>query len=224
MLKTGFKTTQSNEEAKAMFNKDAEVTTGQATLNSMLGQGCKIKGEIEIQGTMRIDGQFEGSISCPDTLIIGKSGVVKAEVKVKNAVIGGKPYEVEYRIIDANGVERWVAENGQPQAAGEDKLAWIDGIISDISERKHNEMRIEALLAEQSAILDNVMFGVMFVRERQVVSVNRRCEELFGYGSGEMTGKSTEIVFPTREEFQLAGARQYASLAQGQYFTARRMP
>jgi cytoskeletal protein CcmA (bactofilin family) len=90
MLKSGFKTTQSNEEAKTMFGKDAEVTTGQATLNSMLGQGCKIKGDIELQGTMRIDGQFEGSISCPDTLIIGKSGVVKAEVKVKNAVIGGK--------------------------------------------------------------------------------------------------------------------------------------
>ena len=73
-----------------MFGKDGEVTTGQATLNSMLGQGCKIKGDIELQGTMRIDGQFEGSISCPDTLIIGKSGIVKAEVKVKNAVIGGK--------------------------------------------------------------------------------------------------------------------------------------
>jgi len=91
MLKAGFnKTTQSNEEAKTMFGKDAEVTTGQATLNSMLGQGCKIKGDIELQGTIRIDGQFEGSISCPDTLIIGKSGIVKAEVKVKNAVIGGK--------------------------------------------------------------------------------------------------------------------------------------
>ncbi|HEX5133670.1 MAG TPA: polymer-forming cytoskeletal protein [Candidatus Krumholzibacteria bacterium] len=90
MLKSGFKATQSNEEAKVMFGKDEGMTTGQATLNSMLGQGCKIKGDIEIQGTMRIDGHFEGSISCPETLIIGKTGVVKAEVKVKNAVIGGK--------------------------------------------------------------------------------------------------------------------------------------
>ena len=38
----------------------------------------------------------------------------------------------------------------------------VDGIIADISQRKHHEMRIEALLTEQSAILDNVMFGVMF--------------------------------------------------------------
>jgi cytoskeletal protein CcmA (bactofilin family) len=90
MLETGIKTTQSNEEAKVMFGKDAEITTGQSTLNSMLGQGCKIKGDIELQGTIRIDGQFEGSISCPDTLIIGKSGIVKGDVKVKNAVIGGK--------------------------------------------------------------------------------------------------------------------------------------
>jgi cytoskeletal protein CcmA (bactofilin family) len=91
MLKSGFKANQlKNEEAKVMFGKDEGMTTGQATLNSMLGQGCKIKGDIEIQGTMRIDGTFEGSISCPETLIIGKTGVVKADVKVKNAVIGGK--------------------------------------------------------------------------------------------------------------------------------------
>ena len=102
MLKSGFKTTQSNEEAKAMFGKDGEVTTTQGTLNSMLGQGCKIKGDIELQGTIRIDGQFEGSISCPDTLIIGKSGVVKAEVKVKNAVIGGK---LVGNIVAANKIE-----------------------------------------------------------------------------------------------------------------------
>ena len=42
-----------------MFGKEAENTTGQGSLNSILGQGCKVKGDIELQGTMRIDGQFE---------------------------------------------------------------------------------------------------------------------------------------------------------------------
>eukprot|EP01034_Spumella_vulgaris_P039428 gene39428-48723_t len=97
---------------------------------------------------------------------------------VSQAIRDGRPYSVEYRITDASGTERWVAENGQPQVSERgDSAPWVDGIISDISQRKHNEMRIEALLAEQSAILDNVMFGVMFVRNRQIVSVNRRCEE-----------------------------------------------
>ena len=73
-----------------MFGKDEDGTTSQGSLNSILGQGCKVKGDIELKGTIRVDGNFEGTIECPETLIIGKSGVVKANVKVKNAVIGGK--------------------------------------------------------------------------------------------------------------------------------------
>ena len=141
---------------------------------------------------------------------------------VREALTSGKEYEVEYRIVDANGIERWVSENGQPQAGPHGNFVWIDGIISDISERKHNEMRIEALLSEQSAILDNVMFGVMFVRERRVVSVNRRCEQLFGYASGDMTGKPTAIVFADQEDFEAAGQRNYPKLGEGKEFAEER--
>ena len=140
---------------------------------------------------------------------------------LNEAIASGRPYEIEYRILDASGTERWVSENGQPQRGASGAL-WVDGILSDISERKHNEVRIEGLLAEQSAILDNVMFGVMFVRHRRVVSVNRRCEELFGYTNGQLTGGSTAIVFPSEEEFALAGHGQYATLAEGKYVTEER--
>ena len=140
---------------------------------------------------------------------------------VKQAVAEMRPYALEYRIVDANGTERWVAENGQPQT-GSAGMVWVDGIIADISQRKHHEMRIEALLTEQSAILDNVMFGVMFVRHRRIVSVNRRCEELFGYDHGGMTGSSTAIVFPTQYDFEEAGERQYPALGAGGDFSEER--
>ncbi|SHH03610.1 EAL domain-containing protein [Massilia sp. CF038] len=141
---------------------------------------------------------------------------------VQAAMQGGKPYDIEYRIIDALGTERWVAENGQPQRDEATGAAWIDGIISDISERKHNEMRIQGLLAEQSAILDNVMFGVMFVRARRVVSVNRRCEELFGYPAGGLAGASTAVLFPSQAEFEAAGQIQYPALALDKDFSEER--
>ncbi|MET0265445.1 MAG: EAL domain-containing protein [Duganella sp.] len=143
---------------------------------------------------------------------------------VSESIASGQPYQIEYRIRDAFGVQRWVAENGQPQRADASKESgtWVDGIMTDVSERKHNQMRIEALLAEQSAILDNVMFGVMFVRNRHIVSVNRRCEELFGYAPGEMPGASTSILFPNTFDFESAGARQYPSLAEGDYFNEER--
>ncbi|MEO7495461.1 MAG: EAL domain-containing protein [Massilia sp.] len=141
---------------------------------------------------------------------------------VRDAIADGHPYEIEYRIIDALGTERWVSENGQPQRVGGGDSLWVDGIIADISERKHNEMRIAALLAEQSAILDNVMFGVMFVRHQRVVSVNRRCEELFGYSNGDLTGGSIALVFRDEASYRQAGEAQNASLAAGEYFTEER--
>lgn len=74
----------------SMFGKEGEGFTGEGKMNSIIGKGCKINGTIEVkEGTLRIDGEFEGTVTCPDTLIIGKDGRVKAEVKVKNAVIGG---------------------------------------------------------------------------------------------------------------------------------------
>ena len=132
---------------------------------------------------------------------------------VQAALANCRPYTIEYRITDAIGTERWLAEEGQPHKDPAGGLDWIDGIISDISERKHNEMRIEGLLAEQSAILDNVMFGVMFVRGRRVVSVNRRCEELFGYSNAEMVGHSTSLVFANEDAYEEAGRVQYPALA-----------
>jgi diguanylate cyclase (GGDEF)-like protein/PAS domain S-box-containing protein len=120
----------------------------------------------------------------------------------KEALLGGRSYEIEYRIVDAVGVERWVLESGQPMAQGGDAAFWVDGIISDISERKHNEMRIEALLAEQGAVLDNVMFGIAQERELRIVSTNRRFDELFGYAEGELVGESIAVLFPTFETYE----------------------
>ncbi|WP_313168561.1 sensor domain-containing protein [Massilia oculi] len=139
---------------------------------------------------------------------------------VRDAALSGNAYEMEYRIVDAHGIERWVQEHGQPQAAWDSALhgpdgVRVDGIISDISERRHDEMRIEALLAEQAAILDNVMFGVLFVRQRRIVSSNRRCEELFGYGEGEMVGRSTAILYPNHDDYERIGVEQYPLLEKG---------
>jgi diguanylate cyclase (GGDEF)-like protein/PAS domain S-box-containing protein len=120
---------------------------------------------------------------------------------IKEAVLAARPYEIEYRILDAAGIERWVLESGQPVGFEGNAVFWIDGIISDISERKYNEMRIEALLAEQGAVLDNVMFGILYVRERRVVSTNRRFDELFGYAEGELVGDPIGVLFPTVDDY-----------------------
>ncbi len=73
-----------------MFGKDGEGIIVEGKMNSIIGKGCMVKGTVDVrEGTLRIDGEFEGTVNCPDTLIVGKGGKVKAEIKVKSAVIGG---------------------------------------------------------------------------------------------------------------------------------------
>jgi cytoskeletal protein CcmA (bactofilin family) len=73
-----------------MFGKEPENTAVNAGQTSIIAQGAKFDGKIEVAGTLRIEGEFKGNIGNPESLVIGKTGVVHASVTVKNAIIGGQ--------------------------------------------------------------------------------------------------------------------------------------
>ena len=79
-----------------MFGKDEDpggspvATGGDARSTSILAQGCSFKGEVKIQGVFRVEGDFDGTIHTPEQLVIGKTGVVRGDIQVKNAIIGGR--------------------------------------------------------------------------------------------------------------------------------------
>lgn len=72
-----------------MFGKEFE-NGGEGTLNTIFGPGSKVKATLTIKGAIRIDGTFEGNIKAADTIIVGKSGVVQADITVKSVVVAGK--------------------------------------------------------------------------------------------------------------------------------------
>lgn len=61
-------------------------------INSVIGQGSLLKGTAQIQGSVRIDGEVEGNLTASEAVIVGKTGVVRAEVKAKSLIVGGKVY------------------------------------------------------------------------------------------------------------------------------------
>jgi cytoskeletal protein CcmA (bactofilin family) len=75
-----------------MFGKEPENQDLDNRQTSILAQGCKFEGTISIKGTLRIEGEFKGSIETPESFIVGKTGVVHASIKVKNAIIGGQVF------------------------------------------------------------------------------------------------------------------------------------
>ncbi len=57
---------------------------------NIIGAGTKITGNIEANGDLRIDGNLEGNLHTAGKLIIGETGFIKGETKVKIADISGK--------------------------------------------------------------------------------------------------------------------------------------
>ena len=85
-----------------MFGKEPENTNVSTGQTSIVAQGCKFDGTVEVRGTLRIEGEFKGTIGTPESLVIGKTGVIHASVNVKNAIIGGQLFG---NIVAENKIE-----------------------------------------------------------------------------------------------------------------------
>lgn len=62
---------------------------GKGLLN-IIGSGSVFEGTINVPHSIRIDGLFRGKLQTAESVTVGESGVVEAEVKAQNAFIFGK--------------------------------------------------------------------------------------------------------------------------------------
>ena len=69
---------------------------------TFLGKGVDFKGKASFDGTVRIDGHFEGEITAGDTLIIGECAVIKGSITGGVIVSSGK---VEGNIVASKKVQ-----------------------------------------------------------------------------------------------------------------------
>ena len=68
-----------------MLQKNEELP-----IKAYLGSDALFKGTLNFEGTVRIDGKFEGTVNTKDTLVIGETGDMQAEVEVGTLVCKGK--------------------------------------------------------------------------------------------------------------------------------------
>jgi len=58
-------------------------------LESFLGMNSSFKGELNVRGTLRVDGTVEGQLDA-DYVILSESAEVKGGIKAQRIIIGGK--------------------------------------------------------------------------------------------------------------------------------------
>ncbi|KMP10771.1 hypothetical protein UR09_03105 [Candidatus Nitromaritima sp. SCGC AAA799-A02] len=63
---------------------------GESSIKAYMGEDTVFKGNLSFEGTVRIDGKFEGKVETGDTLIIGETGDMVADVSAGTVICKGK--------------------------------------------------------------------------------------------------------------------------------------
>lgn len=121
---------------------------------------------------------------------------------IQSHIKHGTKYEVEYRVITATGSIRWIRSSGQVERNAQGKPIIMRGIAQDITEHHNNQQRIERLLEEQRAILDNRLVGIATVRNQKIVWANPAYEIMLGYKKGETVGVSARHFYAHEQDYQ----------------------
>ncbi len=111
-----------------------------------VSQGCK-----DLTGYEQIELLNNADVAYADIIHPDDRKYVRDEVQ--KALSQSCQFELQYRIIKADGEERFVLERGigRPFSAG---LFQIEGFITDITKQKQAESKLLKMLARQNAILD----------------------------------------------------------------------
>ena len=117
--------------------------------------------------------------------------------------------------------DRHFSMNFFPILGADGKVDTIVVYAKDITERKQHQQRLENLLAEQSAMLENELVGIVRVKGRVIVWANLAFEQILGYDKGELSGASTRQMFPDEQAYLDFGAAAYPMLATGKIYRAQ---
>ncbi len=70
----------------AIFNEDISI-------NSIIGKGSSIKGNLKINGFIRVDGDLDGDLETSGNVIVGENARIRGDIIAKSvSVIGGIVY------------------------------------------------------------------------------------------------------------------------------------
>jgi PAS domain S-box-containing protein len=110
-------------------------------------------------------------------------------LQIKQAIRDKTPFEIEYRIVDRGGRVKWVWERGEGVYNEEGDLMYLEGFVTDITERKGFEIIQEETRKAYKNLIESAPEG-LFVHNKQgtILFVNQKAMAIMG------ARQQTEIV------------------------------
>ncbi len=129
----------------------------------------------------------------------------------------GRPFKIELPQRRRDGQVFWARLTGtllDPQDSARGSVWMVD----DIDARKSAEAALASVREQHHLILDNVLVGVSFLRDRCVTQCNRAFEQLLGWEPGELSGRSSREWYLSDADWEAAGQRCDEPFRQGRAF------
>lgn len=81
-----------NQESSMKRSKE-KISKPVETIDTLIGSGSVLQGDLEFTGGLRVDGHIRGHVSAQDsnngTLVLSESGVIEGDLNVPHVVING---------------------------------------------------------------------------------------------------------------------------------------
>lgn len=144
--------------------------------------------------------------------------------RVREEVVGGltlrKRFDCEYRIFHATGGIRWVWERGTGVFDLQGRLAAIEGIIQDVTERKESSQALREAERRYYQLFENALEGIFRTTlDGQYLDANPALARIYGFDSPpELIQSRKDIrnelyVDPKRREQFMALVRARGSIS-----------
>ena len=117
-------------------------------LKAYMGEDAVFNGSLTFAGTVRIDGRFEGQVITEDTLIVGETGRLIADINAGTVICKGK---IEGTVIASNKVE--LHSTGQIVGEVKSKALQVEigGVLDGKCDMSGQGKEIVALKANEKA-------------------------------------------------------------------------
>ncbi len=169
--------------------------------------------EFVSEGCLRVTGyhprdlMYNGRISYES--ITHPEDTLWVREAVRTALDERQRFDVEYRIVHADGSIRWVWERGTGVVGEEGRLVAIEGLIQDITERRNAVQALREAERRYRGLFDNAIEGIFrTAADGHYLDANPALANIYGFGSPEELmsslhdiGRQLYVDPQRREEF-----------------------
>jgi len=123
-------------------------------------------------------------------------------------------YECELRMRHRAGHWVWVLDRGKVASWTESgEPLWMAGTHLYITDRKQAEETQRLSEERLQSVFRVAPTGIGVVLDRVFSEVNQRVCDMTGYTTEELIGKSSRMLYPTQEDYDVAGKAKYDQIA-----------